>query len=246
MYSPIFVHYLIYFSLKGAFSMRLLVVDDEKDFVSALKEILTANRYTVEVAYDGRMALDFLENEKFDCLLLDIMMPKVDGYEVVKTIRKNNDHTPVIFLSAKNDVDDKIKGLDLGGDDYLSKPFSAKELLARLKAILRRRDGLTDNCELRFGDLVLNGDDFSLSSEKGKENLSAKEYQIMELFFRHPERVIPAEKILKEAWEMDSYQDISSVWVYISNLRKKIQGLKCNVELASTRGLGYHLELKNV
>lgn len=226
--------------------MRLLVVDDEKDFVSALKEILTANRYTVEVAYDGRMALDFLENEKFDCLLLDIMMPKVDGYEVVKTIRKNNDHTPVIFLSAKNDVDDKIKGLDLGGDDYLSKPFSAKELLARLKAILRRRDGLTDNCELRFGDLVLNGDDFSLSSEKGKESLSAKEYQIMELFFRHPERVIPAEKILKEAWEMDSYQDISSVWVYISNLRKKIQGLKCNVELSSTRGLGYHLELKNV
>lgn len=226
--------------------MRILLVDDEKDFVSALKEILVANRYTVEVAYDGKMALDFLDVEKFDCLLLDIMMPELDGYEVVKTIRKRNDHTPVIFLSAKGEVDDRIKGLDIGGDDYLSKPFSSKELLSRLKALLRRMDGLKETNNLTFGDLTLNADDFSISTAFGKESLSAKEYQIMELFFRHPDKIISADKILKEAWEIDSYQDISSVWVYISNLRKKLVNLKSNVYVDSIRGLGYHLEIKNV
>lgn len=226
--------------------MRILLVDDEKDFVSALKEILVANRYTVEVAYDGKMALDYIEAEKFDCLLLDIMMPEMDGYEVVKTIRKRNDHTPVIFLSAKGEVDDKIKGFEIGGDDYLSKPFSSKELLSRLKALLRRIDGLKETNNLKFGDLILNVDDFSLSKGQNKVSLSCKEYQILELFFRHPDRIIPAEKILKEAWEIDSYQDISSVWVYISNLRKKLVQLNSKVELNSIRGLGYHLEIKNV
>lgn len=226
--------------------MRILLVDDEKDFVSALKEILVANRYTVEVAYDGKMALDYIETEKFDCLLLDIMMPEMDGYEVVKTIRNRNDHTPVIFLSAKGEVDDKIKGFEIGGDDYLSKPFSSKELLSRLKALLRRIDGLKETNDLKFGDLVLNVNDFSLSKDQTKVNLSCKEYQILELFFRHPDRIISAEKILKEAWEIDSYQDISSVWVYVSNLRKKLVQLGSKVELNSARGLGYHLEIKNV
>lgn len=226
--------------------MRILLVDDEKDFVSALKEILVANRYTVEVAYDGKMALDYIETEKFDCLLLDIMMPEMDGYEVVKTIRNRNDHTPVIFLSAKGEVDDKIKGFEIGGDDYLSKPFSSKELLSRLKALLRRIDGLKETKDLKFGDLVLNVNDFSLSKDQTKVNLSCKEYQILELFFRHPDRIISAEKILKEAWEIDSYQDISSVWVYVSNLRKKLVQLGSKVELNSARGLGYHLEIKNV
>ncbi len=226
--------------------MRILLVDDEKDFVSALKEILVANRYTVEVAYDGKMALDYIEAEKFDCLLLDIMMPEMDGYEVVKTIRNRNDHTPVIFLSAKGEVDDKIKGFEIGGDDYLSKPFSSKELLSRLKALLRRIDGLKETNDLKFGDLILNVNDFSLSKDQTKVNLSCKEYQILELFFRHPDRIISAEKILKEAWEIDSYQDISSVWVYVSNLRKKLVQLGSKVELNSIRGLGYHLEIKNV
>ena len=158
--------------------MRILLVDDEKDFVSALKEILVANRYTVEVAYDGKMALDYIEAEKFDCLLLDIMMPGMDGYEVVKTIRNRNDHTPVIFLSAKGEVDDKIKGFEIGGDDYLSKPFSSKELLSRLKALLRRIDGLKETNDLKFGDLILNVNDFSLSKDQTKVNLSCKEYQI--------------------------------------------------------------------
>ena len=226
--------------------MRILLVDDEKDFVSALKEILVANRYTVEVAYDGKMALDYIEAEKFDCLLLDIMMPEMDGYEVVKTIRNRNDHTPVIFLSAKGEVDDKIKGFEIGGDDYLSKPFSSKELLSRLKALLRRIDGLKETNDLKFGDLILNVNDFSLSKDQTKVNLSCKEYQILELFFRHPDRIISAEKILKEAWEIDSYQDISSVWVYVSNLRKKLVQLGSKIELNSIRGLGYHLEIKNV
>lgn len=226
--------------------MRILLVDDEKDFVSALKEILVANRYTVEVAYDGKMALDYIEAEKFDCLLLDIMMPEMDGYEVVKTIRKRNDHTPVIFLSAKGEVEDKIKGFEIGGDDYLSKPFSSKELLSRLKALLRRIDGLKETNDLKFGDLVLNVNDFTLSKDQTKVKLSCKEYQILELFFRHPDRIISAEKILKEAWEIDSYQDISSVWVYVSNLRKKLVQLGSEVELNSIRGLGYHLEIKNV
>ncbi len=225
--------------------MRLLLVDDERQFVDSLAEILRANRYTVECAYDGEEALDFLSLEKFDCLLLDIMMPKLDGYSLVKTIRGRGDKTPVIFLSAKSEVDDRVKGLDAGGDDYLPKPFSTKELLARLRALLRRKDGITEPI-LTFYGLSLDPSSFSLVYQNKREKLSAKEYQIMELFLRKPEKIYSVETIFSEAWSLDSYSDISSVWVFISNLRKKLIVIGAPFTIKATRGLGYRLEKTDV
>ncbi len=225
--------------------MRILLVDDEKSFVQALKEILVQNRYTVECAYDGEEALEFLRNEKFDCLLLDIMMPRVDGYTVLETIRKNGDKTPVIFLSAKGDIDDKVKGFDLGGDDYLSKPFSSKELLVRLKAILRRKDGLTDS-NISYEGLILDTSSFCLIYKNSKIALSSKEYQLMEIFLRRPEHIHSSETLMKEAWSLDSYSDVSSLWVFISNLRKKLRDIDSPFTIKSERGLGYRLEKKDV
>lgn len=225
--------------------MRLLLVDNEKSFVQALKEILVSNRYTVECAYDGEEALAFLENEKFDCLLLDIMMPHVDGYTVLETIRKKGDKTPVIFLSAKSDVDDKVKGFDLGGDDYLSKPFASKELLVRLKAILRRKDGLSVS-NLSYEGLILDTSAFTLNYEDHKVALSSKEYQLMEIFLRRPEHIHSSETLMKEAWSLDSYSDVSSLWVFISNLRKKLREIHSPFTIKSERGLGYRLEKTNV
>lgn len=225
--------------------MRLLLVDNEKSFVQALKEILVSNRYTVECAYDGEEALAFLENEKFDCLLLDIMMPHVDGYTVLETIRKKGDKTPVIFLSAKSDVDDKVKGFDLGGDDYLSKPFASKELLVRLKAILRRKDGLSVS-NLSYEGLILDTSAFTLNYEDNKVALSSKEYQLMEIFLRRPEHIHSSETLMKEAWSLDSYSDVSSLWVFISNLRKKLREIHSPFTIKSERGLGYRLEKTNV
>ena len=225
--------------------MRLLLVDDEKDFVKALKEILETNHYIVDVAYDGEEALKYINYEHFDCLLLDIMMPKLDGYEVLKRIRANNDNTPVIFLSAKADIDDRVKGFDLGGDDYLPKPFSSKELLARIKALIKRKDGITKN-NLEYEGLSLDSKSCSLMYEGKNTPLSNKEYQIIELFLRNPEALYNADKILEEAWSSDSCYDISYVWVFISNLRKKLIELDCPLTIKAIRGLGYKLEKKNV
>lgn len=225
--------------------MRLLLVDDEKQFVDSLAEVLKANCYTVERAYNGEEALDYLRMEKFDCLLVDIMMPKLDGYALVKAIRDKGDKTPVIFLSAKSDVDDRVKGLDVGGDDYLPKPFSTKELLARLRALLRRKDGIADTT-LSYDGLSLDSSSFALTYKDKSEKLSAKEYQIIELFLRKPDKIYPVDTILSEAWALDSYSDISSVWVFISNLRKKLAALESPFTIKATRGLGYKLEKKDV
>ena len=225
--------------------MRLLLVDDEKDFVKAYKEILEANHYIVDVAYDGEEALNYINYEHFDCLLLDIMMPKLNGYEVLQKIRANNNNTPVIFLSAKSEVDDRVKGFELGGDDYLPKPFSSKELLARIKALIKRKDGITKTI-LEFEGLSLDSLSCSLMYGENASPLSNKEYQIMELFLRNPEALYSADKILQEAWSSDSYSDISSVWVFISNLRKKLTEIKCPLTIKAVRGLGYKLEKKNV
>ncbi len=223
--------------------MRILLVDDERSFVLAMREILIQNRYTVDFALDGEEALEYLEREKFDCLLLDIMMPNVDGYTVLETIRKRGDKTPVIFLSAKSDVDDKVKGFELGGDDFLSKPFSSKELLVRLKAILRRKDGLTDS-NLSYEGLILDTSAFTLNYGDNKIALSSKEYQLMEIFLRKPENIHSSEALMKEAWSIDSYSDVSSLWVFISNLRKKLRDINSPFTIKSERGLGYRLEKK--
>ncbi len=225
--------------------MHLLLVDDEKDFVKALKVILENNCYTVETAFDGEEALSYVSGNQFDCILLDVMMPKLDGYSFLKKIRENGNKTPVIFLSAKGEIDDKLKGFELGGDDYLPKPFSAKELLARLKAIIRRKDQVTSS-NLVFEDLVLDTSAYTISCNNKKEALSSKEFQILELFFHKPEKRYNAEEILSEAWSFDSYADVSSVWVYLSNIRKKFETIGSKVRITSVRGIGYKMEIKNV
>ncbi len=220
--------------------MRILLVDDERSFSAALKAILEKNRYTVECAYDGLEALSFLETETFDVILLDVMMPHLDGYQLLSKIRGAGNNTPVIFLSAKGETEDRIKGLELGGDDYLPKPFSSKELLARLKVILRRSSSLS--LTHSYEGLTLDEKDFSLAYQGQKESLSNKEYQLMELFLSSPDRLFPAERLLNEAWNIDSSGDISSLWVFLSSLRKKLKALKAPFHIKSVRGLGYRLE----
>lgn len=225
--------------------MRILLVDDEKDFVKALKTILEQERYSVEAAYDGEEALCCLSQTNFDCVILDVMMPKLDGFSLLKQIRSSGNRTPVIFLSARADLDDRVKGLELGGDDYLPKPFSSKELLARLRAVLRRNEADPSN-EMSFGDVKLDPSSYCLIKGDKKESLSYREYQILELFFKKPDRRYSAEEILNEAWPFDAESDVSTVWVHLCNARKKLQALGSKVKITSQRGVGYKMEGKDV
>jgi len=221
--------------------MKILLVDDEKSLVEALSVILTHNNYQVEKAYNGQEALDYLETSKFDIVVLDILMPEVNGYQVVKEMRLREDKTPVIFLSAKAEIEDKIKGLDLGADDYLPKPFEAKELLARIRAIIRRNNLQADNV-LSLGNTTLNVKKMELYTPKKKIILPSKEFQIMELFLLQPGNVFSSDYILSKITTFDNVRDVSLVWVFISNLRKKLVEIDADIAIKSNRGAGYYLE----
>lgn len=223
--------------------MKLLLVDDEKSLVDALSVILTHANYQVDKAYDGEMTLDFLNVVKYDVIILDIMMPKVDGYTVLKTLRERQDKTPVIILSAKSDTDDKILGLDLGADDYLPKPFEAKELLARIRAVIRRNNLQVNNI-LTFGNTSLNLQTLELAVGDKKVILPNKQFQIMELFFMKPGHVLSSEYILDKITNFDNIRDVSLVWVFISNLRKRLVELGSDITIKSNRGAGYYIERK--
>ena len=177
--------------------MRLLLAEDEKTLSNALVTILKHNNYSVDAVYNGEDAIDYIETGVYDGAILDIMMPKVDGITVLKTIRAGGNKMPVLLLTAKSDVDDKVLGLDAGADDYLTKPFVTKELLARIRAMTRRQAELTDN-SLSFGDLKLDRVSFELSSPSGKLPLTAKEFQIMESFMNHPSQIISAERLMEK------------------------------------------------
>lgn len=224
--------------------MRILICEDEIDLADGLCAILKGNKYSVDVVYDGEEALTYLEAENYDAVVLDIMMPKVDGITVLKTIRENGNSIPVIMLTAKSELDDKIVGLDSGADDYLTKPFEVKELLARLRAITRRKENVTDNV-LTFGNITLNRTTFELSSEKGNYKLTNKEFQMLEMLMSTPSNIIPADTFMDKIWGYDTDSDISVVWVYISYLRKKLAKLDADVEIKVTRNVGYSLEAIN-
>ena len=172
------------------------------------------------------------------------MMPKIDGITVLKTIRAGDNKMPVLLLTAKSDVDDKVLGLDAGADDYLTKPFVTKELLARIRAMTRRQAELTDN-SLSFGDLKLDRASFELSSPSGKLPLTAKEFQIMESFMNHPSQIISAERLMEKIWGFDSDSEINVVWTYISYLRKKLKLIQSGVTIKAVRNIGYTLENEN-
>ena len=224
--------------------IRLLLAEDEKTLSNSLVTIIKHNNYSVDSVYNGEDAIDYIETGVYDGAILDIMMPKIDGITVLKTIRAGGNKMPVLLLTAKSDVDDKVLGLDAGADDYLTKPFVTKELLARIRAMTRRQAELTDN-SLSFGDLKLDRVSFELSSPSGKLPLTAKEFQIMESFMNHPSQIISAERLMEKIWGFDSDSEINVVWTYISYLRKKLKLLQSGVTIKAVRNIGYTLENEN-
>ena len=222
--------------------MRLLLAEDEEALSKALVTILKHNNYAVDAVFDGQQALDYLECGIYDGLILDLMMPKVDGITVLKTIRRKGNKIPVLILTAKSEVDDKVFGLDCGADDYLTKPFVTKELLARIRAMTRRQSDLQDNA-LVYGVLRLDRTSFELISQKGKLLLTAKEFQIMEMFMMNPKCILSAEQLMDRVWGLESETEISVVWTYISYLRKKLKTLDSSVTIRAVRNVGYTLEV---
>ena len=224
--------------------MRILLAEDEKALSSALAAILKHHNYSVDTVYDGQAALEYLESEIYDLLILDIMMPKKDGITVLKELRKHNNQIPVIMLTAKSEIDDKILGLDCGADDYVTKPFVAKELLARIRAVTRRKSGVADNV-LSFGNVVLNRATYELSVKENAVKLGHKEFQMFEMLMENPSGVISAERFMEKIWGYDSETEMSVVWTYISFLRKKLAGIGANVQIKANRNIGYSLEKTN-
>lgn len=221
--------------------MKLLLCEDERELSNALRAILRHNNYTVDAVYDGEDALSYAEADEYDGIILDIMMPKMNGLDVLSTLRRHGNNTPVLILTAKSETEDKITGLDLGADDYLAKPFDMGELLARVRAITRRGTGTAVDT-IRYGDLTLDKQSFELSTSSSSIRLGGKEYGIIELLISNPARLISTEKIMERVWGYDSEAEINVVWVYISALRKKLLQIGSTVEIKASRGLGYSLE----
>lgn len=225
--------------------MRILLAEDEVSLSKALKVILERNNYSVDQVYDGEEALSFLSADNYDCLILDLMMPKVDGITVLKTMRKEGNMLPVIILTAKSEVDDKVLGLDSGANDYLTKPFNSRELLARIRAITRSKENNEGDSILKMGNTILMRDTFILKTDSGETRLQSKEFQILELLMQNKNKLISTERLMEKIWGFDSEAEMNVVWVYISNLRKKLASLDSNVEIKATRNAGYTLEERN-
>lgn len=221
--------------------MRLLLAEDEKELSNALVAILKHNHYSVDAVYNGIDALDYGRTENYDGVILDIMMPGMDGIAVLQKLREQGITTPVLLLTAKSEVEDRILGLDAGADDYLPKPFAMGELLARLRAMTRRKLDFAPN-RLVFGGIRLDRANFELSSDHASFRLGNKEFQILEMLMSNPNRLISTEQFLERIWGYDAEAEINVVWVYISYLRKKLAALDAGVEIRATRGLGYTLE----
>lgn len=221
--------------------MKLLLAEDERSLSKALTVILEKSNYLVDTVYDGAEAMEYLRTDRYDGVILDIMMPKADGITVLKDLRNRGDSTPVLLLTAKAEVDDKVLGLDSGANDYLTKPFAAKELLARIRA-MTRAPTVQAASVLTFGNITLHCTNFLLSSPYGSFRLTGKEFQMMELMLRDPQQLISTERFFERIWGYDSDAELSVVWVYISYLRKKLTALQASVQIKATRNAGYALE----
>lgn len=221
--------------------MRLLLAEDEPALSKALTAILERNNYSVDTAFDGQEALDFLESDNYDGVIFDIMMPKVDGIEVLKRIREKGSTIPVLLLTAKSEIDDKVAGLDAGANDYLTKPFNSRELLARIRAMTRVLSVQTSS-RLQFGNITLNQATYELSSVVGTYRLANKEFQMMEILMSNPGTLVSSERFMEKIWGYDSEAEINVVWVYISYLRKKLTALQANIRIKAIRNAGYILE----
>lgn len=223
--------------------MRILIAEDELHLAEAVSQILKKNNYSVDMVHDGRVALDYAQSGIYDLLLLDIMMPKMDGMTVLKTLRADGDHTPVILLTAKGEISDKVSGLDYGADDYIAKPFATEELLARIRAALRRKGEVIPEDAMKFGDIELNKTHLKLMVEGKEMKLNLKEGELLELLITRRQAVTSKEQIIEKLWGFDSEVEYNNVEVYISFLRKKLTFLQSSVRISTIRGVGYVLEV---
>ncbi len=223
--------------------MKLLLVDDEKMLSKPLSIVLKKNNYLVDCAYDGEQALDYLNVCEYDAIILDVMMPKLDGISTLKEIRSRGIKTPVIMLTAKSQIEDKLNGLDNGADDYLTKPFSSLELLARLRTIIRREHD-TKTSVYSFNGLELDPQTFKIRYKDKEETLSSKEYQVMACFMINPAKVVTQDYILERIYGLED-GDITTIWVYISYLRKKLNKIESPIIIKAIRNTGYILEKKD-
>lgn len=222
--------------------MRILLAEDEKEMSNAIVAVLKHEHYSVDAVYDGQDALDYLETGLYDGAILDIMMPKMDGVSVLKEIRKKGMDVPVILLTAKSEIDDKVEGLDAGADDYLTKPFAMKELLARLRSITRRQGEVMDNV-IEFSNLKLDRATFMISTESDSLRLANKEFQMLEMLLSNPGQIISTEQFMDKIWGYDSETELNVVWVYVSYLRKKLSKIGAKVNIKAARGVGYLVEV---
>ncbi len=220
--------------------MRILLAEDEGALAKALVKIFEKNNYSVDSVDNGEDAFDYIMAGDYDVVILDVMMPKADGITVLKKIRSEGNRVPVLILSAKSEVDDKVLGLDSGADYYLTKPFDTKELLATIRAITRTQT--SSDTKISFGNITLDRATFELSSPNGSFRLANKEFQMLEMFMTNPRYVISAEKFMEKIWGFDTEAEINVVWVYVSYLRKKLTALNANVQIKALRNAGYSLE----
>ena len=221
--------------------MRLLLAEDERSLSRALVTILNRNGFEVEAVYDGKAALEAIESGNYDGAVLDIMMPKMNGLEVLKTIRDKKNLIPILMLTAKAEIDDKVEELDLGANDYLTKPFAAKELLARIRTMIRTQTTQTESI-LHVGNITLNRATFELTSPTGSFRLANKEFQMMELLMRRQGQFISTEQFMERIWGYECDSEINVVWAYISYLRRRLASLGADVKITASRGRGYMLE----
>lgn len=221
--------------------MRILIAEDEAELAKGLKFLLEKNKFTVDIVNNGAEALTYFQSRDYDVVILDIMMPKVNGLEVLRQIREAGSGVPVLMLTAKAEIEDRVAGLEAGADDYLPKPFASPEFIARVKALSRRNAGYTETC-LSFGTVQLDCNRYEMSCGDRVVRLNNKEFQVMELFMRNPRFVFSTAHLMDKIWGQDSEADISVVWTYVGFLRKKLKELKADVEIRTARGAGYFLE----
>lgn len=221
--------------------MRILIAEDEASIAKALKVMLEKDKYTVDIVYNGQDALDYITATAYDVLVLDIMMPKMDGITLLTAVRKYGITTPTLFLTAKAEIEDRVAGLDAGADDYLPKPFASSEFLARVRALARRSGTYTPSF-ITFGNTSLDCNRYVMGTDKGETRLNNKEFQLMELFIHNPHQVFSTEHLMNKVWGMESTAEMDVVWTYIGFLRRKLRELSANVEIRTIRGAGYALE----
>ncbi|MBQ2475034.1 MAG: response regulator transcription factor [Ruminococcus sp.] len=221
--------------------MRLLFAEDDRDISKAVKTLLERSGYSVDVVFNGQDAIDYIESGEYDGVILDWMMPKRSGIEVLTQMRAKGFSEPVLILTARDSVDDRVKGLDTGADDYLPKPFAASELLARIRAMLRRKEDYKHDV-IKFSDIELDKSAMSVTCNKKSVRLNNKAFQLMEMLVEHPGAVLSIDQIMERIWGWDSDSEVNVVWVNISFLRKKLTELGAHAKIKAVRGVGYSLE----